>query len=155
MLTRPLVPRSRLVLPATIITIAALAALSASPACAQTPDVLPSAGWVVLSESAPWTEPPDSEVLASVLDSISLTVDVHGFEVETVHHGRDEFQKLSFLGESFTSETGRPQLPVVRMMLAIPDCDFYSLRVDLGDSTEFSGATVWPVPSHAVGYEDE
>ncbi|MCK4513082.1 hypothetical protein KAW64_15150, partial [bacterium] len=105
--------------------------------------------------ASPWSEPPDSEILASVLDSISLTVDVHGFEVETVYHGSDEFQRLSFLGESFTSETGRPQLPVVRMMLAIPDCGSYSLRVELGDSTEFSSATVWPVPSLAVGYKDE
>lgn len=155
MLPRALVPRSRLVLPATIIAVAGLAALSAGPACGQTPDILPSDGWVVLNEASPWSEPPDSEILASVLDSISLTVDVHGFEVETVYHGSDEFQKLSFLGESFTSETGRPQLPVVRMMLAIPDCDSYSLRVELGDSAEFSGATVWPVPSWAVGYQDE
>ena len=155
MLPRPLVPRSRLALPTTIIAIAALAALSAGPACGQTPDILPSDGWVVLNEASPWSGAPDSEILASVLDSISLTVDVHGFEVETVYHGSDEFQKLSLLGESFTSETGRPQLPVVRMMLAIPDCDSYSLRVELGDSAEFSGVTVWPVPSWAVGYQDE
>ena len=152
MLPRPRVPRSRLVLPTIII---AIAALSAGPACGQTPDILPSDGWVVLNEAFPWSEPPDSEILASVLDSISLTVDVHGFEVETVYHRSDEFQKLNFLGESFTSETGRPQLPVVRMMLAIPDCDSYSLRVELGDSTEFSSATVWPVPGLAVGYQDK
>ncbi|MFH1864916.1 MAG: C25 family cysteine peptidase [Candidatus Eisenbacteria bacterium] len=155
MLPRPLALRSRLVLPATVIAIAALAALSASPACGQTPDILPSDGWVTINEVSPWSEPPVSEILASILDSISLTVDVHGFEVETVHHGSEEFQKLSFLGESYTSETGKPQLPVVRTMLAIPDCDSYSLRVELGDSTEFAGATVWPVPGQAVGYQDE
>jgi hypothetical protein len=144
-----------LALPATIIAIAAIAALSAGPACGQTPDTLPSDGWVAINEASPWSEPRDSQILASVLDSISLTVDVHGFEVETVYHGSDEFQRLSFIGESFTSEIGKPELPVVRMMLAIPDCESYSLRVELGDSTGFSGAAVWPVPSHAVGYEDE
>ena len=155
MLPRPLALRSSFIVRLTLIAAAALTALTASPGLAQTPDALPGSGWVVINEASPWSEPPDAEIVTSVLDSISVTVDLHGFEVETVHHGSDEFQKLSFLDESFTSETGKPELPVVRMMLAIPDCDSYSLRVELGDSTEFSGATVWPVPGWAVGHEDD
>jgi hypothetical protein len=139
----------------TIIAGAGLTALIANPAFGQTPDALPSSGWVVINEASPWSDPPETEVLTSVLDSISLTVGVPGFEVETVYHGSDEFQKLTFLGESFTSETGRPELPVVRMMLAIPDCDSYSVTVELGDSTDFSDAIVWPVPGWAVGHQDE
>jgi parallel beta-helix repeat protein len=155
MLPRPFTPQSSFVFRSTLIIAASLATLTASPAFAQTPDALPGSGWVVINGASPWSEPPETEILTSVLDSISLTVDVPGFEVETVYHGSDAFQKLSFLGESFTSEVGKPELPLVRMMLAIPDCESYSLSVVLGDSTEFSDATIWPVPSWAVGYQDE
>ena len=155
MLSREFAPRDRFALAATTLAIAALATLGAGLGYAQNPDTLPSSGWVVLSETSPWSEPPDSEILISALDSISLTLDVHGFEIEPVNHGGDAFQKLSLLGESFTSDVGKPELPVVRMMLAIPDCDSYSLSVELGDSTDYSDAKVWPLPSRAVGYEDE
>jgi hypothetical protein len=139
----------------TIIAVAVIATLLPDPGFGRSPDALPGTGWVAVNEASPWSESPEPEILASVLDSISLTVDVPGFEVETVYHGSDEFKKLTFLGESFTSETGKPEIPVVRMMLAIADCDSYSLTVELGDSTEFSDATIWPVPGWAVGHQDE
>lgn len=135
--------------------VGALTALCANPALAQTPSALPAGGWVQIDESLPGLEPPNYEISASALSSISLSVATGGFEVKARYHSGDKFQRLSLLGESFTSEVGKPELPVVRVMLAIPDCESYSLQVELGDSTDYSGATVWPVPGHAVGYEDE
>ena len=63
---------------------------------------------------------------------------------EEVTAGNERFTDLWIEGESHTTETGRPSLPVVARLIGIPDNGAVQLRVLATDYTEQTGVKVFP-----------
>jgi hypothetical protein len=63
---------------------------------------------------------PQIQLLRSDLNSVQFRVDISGFSYETVSTRGGEFTAINLDRTGFTTQTGSPQLPVIRQMIEIP-----------------------------------
>ena len=73
--------------------------------------------WIPFNGIQATEEEPAVEILSCDYNSISLNINVTGFNTETVETDGGTFSRISLLDYGYTNQTGRPQLPVIRRMV--------------------------------------
>jgi len=58
----------------------------------------------------------------------------------------DSFYRVEVNGHFKMDSTGFPEVPVLSLLVAIPDCDNVNIAVDLLDSVKISGINIYPAP---------
>ncbi len=77
---------------------------------------------------------PSGNVIRSDNDETVIRFNIPGFHAEDILEGGTTFQSLSFSNQTTTTEVGKPALPVIRQLVAIPnDTD---VRVEILSATE-------------------
>lgn len=90
-------------------------------------------------------------------DGLGTTIDVtvQGLEVEEVTADGVTYQILSINGRGYTSEVGKPQLPVIRETLAIPDGASVRATVLNSSYSTYEGYWVYPVQPPEIDGEGD
>ncbi len=107
-----------------------------------------SQDWVTFTKSTP--EQPIVELIESNNQQVEFNVEVCGmFRTDITEEG-ELFQRIEVPGAGKTTETGSPELPYIRQLIAIPECDDMVLTVNITGQTGFSNYNIYPAP----GYEE-
>ena len=87
----------------------------------------------------------DVDVLESDSSGTSIDVHVQDVQEEEIEVNNETFQVLTLSGYAHTSEVGKPQIPVIRETVGIPDGA--SVQVTILDATysTYTGYNVYPV----------
>ncbi len=97
----------------------------------------------------------DVGVLASDGGGTTIDVSLQGVDVEEVTADGVTYQILTIIDRGYTSEVGKPQIPVIRETLAIPDgASVWATVLDSSYST-YEGYRVYPVQPPEVDGEEE
>ena len=89
----------------------------------------------------------DVEVVSSTSDAVVLLYEPPGASLRAVTAAGREYVSVSVPGTELLGIPGAPELPVVRVTVAIPDCDGVDLAVSTGSVTRHDGVRVIPSPS--------
>ena len=76
--------------------------------------------WVPLNGIQAQEEAPQFRVIRSDFDAVILKMSLAGFARETAVASGGDFDRILLDGEGFTTEVGKPQLPVIRRLVEIP-----------------------------------
>jgi len=79
-----------------------------------------AATWTPINGIQAQEEAPLIDLLRNDAASIQLNLSISGFYREAVATTAGNFSRLSFDGEGYTTEIGRPELPVIRKLIEIP-----------------------------------
>lgn len=104
--------------------------------------------WVTFTKTTP--EQPIIELIASGNQQVEFDVEVCGMYKTDIAEEGEPFQRIEVPGAGKTSETGSPELPYIRQLIAIPECEDVVLTVNITGQTDFSNYNVYPAP----GYEE-
>jgi len=110
------------------------------------------AEWIPLDRNKPTKTPPKVTLLSNNSQSTIIRVDLSGFDLEELRSGGKTYQALDLLSEIVTTEPGRPELPYIAKILAIPDQASVTVEVlETGDITIFKDIDI--VPARASWHE--
>lgn len=102
--------------------------------------------WVSFDGVTSTATEPDFEVRESDVSGVSFDVAVYGMSVkDTVYQGVT-YQRLNIPEYLWSAQVGAPEVPVVRALVAIPDCEDIVLEVTTADSVTHENFRVYPVP---------
>lgn len=87
----------------------------------------------------------DVELLAFDGEGITIDVRVRGVEVEPVAAEGVPYQILTIHDRGYTAEVGKPQIPVIRETLAVPEGAIVRARVLESNYSTYEGYRVYPV----------
>lgn len=76
--------------------------------------------WIPLNGVQAVQEAPAVYLVRSDMNAISVKITLPGFMHETVETDQGAFSRLVLDGEGYTTQTGHPQLPVIRRLIEIP-----------------------------------
>ncbi|KPL07935.1 hypothetical protein AMJ86_02395 [bacterium SM23_57] len=99
--------------------------------------------WIEIGHAV-GSEPISSTVLRSDDIRTDFTVSVHGLNSENIVINGDAYSRLSIPGEIPTWEIGKPEVPKVVKLIAIPPTGDVELHVEAGNFSIFSGINVPP-----------
>ncbi|MEA3431378.1 MAG: C25 family cysteine peptidase, partial [candidate division WOR-3 bacterium] len=109
-----------------------------------------SAGaWVPFTRGS--VTPPQINLIESNSSKVSFSVEVCGMNSEDTLVEGTLYQKINIPDHWFYEETGFPKIPVVNVLLAIPDCDSAILSITPTDSLEYENYNVYPMPRFVGG----
>ena len=96
------------------------------------------------------------EVISSDKDGMTLELRTGAFDAESVQAGGVTYQRLRVPEyiHGYTSEVGKPELPVKGVILDVPDGKTARVWVEGTESQVYPGYRVYPVPEKVVFYED-
>ena len=96
------------------------------------------------------------QILASDDTGVTLELRTDNYEMEVVQVDEDIFQRLrvSDYIHGFTSEIGKPELPMKGLLLDLPDGVSATLSVEATESQKLEGYWIYPVPDKAVSGEE-
>ena len=101
--------------------------------------------WVSFTKTTP--EAPIVDLTASDNQSVSFTVEVCGMYKQDITEGPETFQRVSIPSSGLLKIQGEPELPVIRQLIAIPECSDVILSVNITGQTAFSNYNIYPVPA--------
>lgn len=99
--------------------------------------------WISLSD-LPKGKAPEVEVTFSDEKRTALSIEVPGLWMETVNDGSNEYSRLEIPGHATSLEVGMPEVPVVRVMVAVPHGAEIQTNCDHGPAKTLDGYTVYP-----------
>jgi len=102
--------------------------------------------WESFTKTTP--EVPIVNLTNSNNQSVSFTVEVCGMYKQDVMEGSETFQRIEIPGAGRSLETGAPELPYIRQLIAIPECDDVILNVNITEQTNFDNYNIYPVPDY-------
>ncbi len=108
---------------------------------------------VILEGSYSTLQSPSVIAVDSDSSHVALELRMNGFETTSIIEGNSTYQKITLPGvHEYLSEEGKPRLPVVRRLVAVPDS--VTLHIALSDTTLYTlpGYPVYPAP--CVVYPD-
>ncbi len=115
----------------------------------------PYEGWYPLAPGADDPAPP-TVVLVTEEPSVSvIMVDLPGMVLETVTEEGADYSRVSIPGYGELSDAGFPQLPVVPVVVAVPESDSLQVRVTVLDSVELTDILPLSAPEWEVEYSPE
>jgi hypothetical protein len=85
-------------------------------------------------------------VKESSLSGVSFDVKIPGMSVREVKHDGVAYQRLTIPEYLWSSQVGAPEVPVIRFLVAIPECEDIILETTVTDSTSRENFKVYPVP---------
>jgi hypothetical protein len=103
-----------------------------------------SQNWVSFTKTTP--EAPIVNLTGSNNQSVSFTVEVCGMYKQNITEGNVTYQRVSIPSSGKQSETGKPELPFIRQLIAIPECSDVTLSVNIIAQTSFSNYNIYPAP---------
>lgn len=106
--------------------------------------------WVPLADEGSEPSPPSVEFPTADVGSVRLVARFPGFQSEPVHWDNVTYDKLSMPSLPTLAIAGRPEIPVLRAMIAVPDCYEYRLDIITSDPITVGGARVAPAPRPTV-----
>jgi hypothetical protein len=88
------------------------------------------------------------EVISSDQSGVTLELRTQAFDMATVEAGGVTYQRVRVLDyiHGFTSEVGKPELPVKGVILDVPEGKTASLSVEGTESQSYTGYWIYPVP---------
>jgi len=102
--------------------------------------------WISFDGLTTSAKEPEFEVNESSLSGVSFDVTVPGMSVREVEHDGVTYQRLAIPEYLWTAQVGSPEVPVVRFLVAIPECEDIILEATTPDSTSRENFKVYPVP---------
>jgi len=102
--------------------------------------------WVTFTRSTP--QPPVISLTQSGNQQVQYSVEVCGMYKTDLTAEGENFQRIEIPGAGRTSQTGEPELPYIRQMIAIPECDSVILIVTVTSQTDFSNYNIYPAPDY-------
>jgi len=79
------------------------------------------AEWVSLSNNKTPGAPPNVSILSDDNSSTVIKIELSGFDVKTLNTDGKIYQMVDLLSEAFITEAGKPGLPYIAKVLAVPD----------------------------------
>ena len=108
--------------------------------------ILPAQDWVMFTQSTP--QSPIIDLIQSDNQQVEFTVEVCGmFKTDLTEEG-ESFQRIEIPGAGKTDETGEPELPYIRQLIAIPECEGVVLTVNIIGHTDFNDYNIFPAPDY-------
>ncbi len=104
-----------------------------------------SQSWVDFTKTTP--EAPIINLTSSDNQVVSFTVEVCGMYTQDITEGSETFQRVSVPSSGSLKIQGEPELPVIRQLVAIPECGDVTLSVIITGQTTFSNYNIYPVPA--------
>ncbi|MDZ7743694.1 MAG: C25 family peptidase propeptide domain-containing protein [Bacteroidota bacterium] len=106
--------------------------------------------WVQFTDPNP--QEPDVQLVSSSNSLVEFDVEVFGMYSENISEQGTTYQRLNIPGTGKTFETGEPELPSIRRLIAIPECGSYSVSVTVApqDILTLSNYYVYPVPDQVT-----
>ncbi len=102
--------------------------------------------WVTFTKSNP--EAPIINLIQSDNQQMEFTVEVCGmFKNDTTVEG-EAFQRIEIPRAGKSMETGEPELPYIRQLIAIPECENVILTVNITGQTDFYNYNIYPAPDY-------
>ena len=101
-----------------------------------------SSRWVQVGASGP--RKPEATVLKSDATETIIRFDIHGFWTREISENGETFNELRFPGYATTMEIGRPELPCIADLVAIPDGSGVSVSVIESEEVVFGDYKVYP-----------
>lgn len=109
-------------------------------------------GMVLAQDWISFTQPDPQSPIISLVQSdntqVQFTVEVCGMFKTDIIEGIESFQRLSIPAAASTRETGEPELPYIRQLIAIPECDNVSLSVNITGQTSYNNYNIYPAPDY-------
>jgi len=102
--------------------------------------------WVTFTKSTP--EAPVINLIGSGNQQVVLTVEVCGMFKQVLTEQGETFQRIEIPGAGKSMEPGKPELPYIRQLIAIPECNDVILTVNITGQTSFSNYNVYPSPNY-------
>jgi len=114
--------------------------------------------WVGNSSAATWVEitdsnenPPEIDLRDSSADSVVICITIPGFFKDDETEDQTTYQKIWFdEGELALADSGFPQLPVIRKLIAIPDCDSVIVDITPYGPNYLTNYLIYPAPNTSV-----
>ncbi|MBD3286257.1 hypothetical protein GF359_10830, partial [candidate division WOR-3 bacterium] len=87
---------------------------------------------------------PDLTVLESSAGGTTINLKTYGMWVGDVVEGKETFHRISVPGASHTAEVGKPMLPTVNKLVAIPATAGVKVKVEYKEETTYKDYNVYP-----------
>ncbi|MCK4407374.1 MAG: T9SS type A sorting domain-containing protein [Bacteroidales bacterium] len=100
--------------------------------------------WVEFTSSTP--SQPDVQLIVSENLNVSFSVDVYGMYSENITEQGTTYQRINIPGSGKTVNTGEPEMPVIRQLIAIPECDDVTLTISATGQMTMNNYYIYPVP---------
>jgi len=100
--------------------------------------------WVNFTKTSP--ESPIVNLTCSDNQQVAFTVEVCGMYKQDITEGNETFQRIEIPSGGALSETGDPELPYIRQLIAIPECEDVVLTLTINGQTSFSNYNIYPAP---------
>jgi hypothetical protein len=100
--------------------------------------------WVTFTKSTP--ESPIINLVQSNNQQVEFTAEVCGMFKQNIVQEGETFQRIEIPGAGKSMETGEPEIPYIRQLIAIPECDNVVLTVTITGQTSFTNYNIYPAP---------
>jgi hypothetical protein len=113
------------------------------------------ADWKRIIGSSDIPVPPDKKIMKSDTLCVYIHTTIFGFTEEDTTIDSKDFKRVAIPDEDVDWDTlniGKPQIPFIRMLIAVPDSAFFDLKIHSGDYTVFEDYLIYPVPR--IAYKD-
>lgn len=113
------------------------------------------ADWKRIIGSSDTPVPPDKKVMKSDTLGVYIRATIFGFTEEDTTIDSKDFRRVAIPDEDVdwdTLNTGKPQIPFIRTLIAVPDSAFLDLEIYSGDCTVFEDYLLYPVAR--IAYKD-
>jgi hypothetical protein len=108
-----------------------------------------SADWKRIAGRSDVSLPPEKNVIRSDSSGVFIRTAVFGFNEQDTTVDNKDFKRIEIPEEPIDRDTmraGKPQIPYIRLLIAVPDsCDF-DITVYESDYTLFEDYLIYPVP---------
>lgn len=91
---------------------------------------------------------PTTILTASDSKNVSIIMQLNGISALKKETATTIYDCLSVPGSELITREGKPQLPVITKLIAIPDCDDASLSVSVSNETMFNNYNILPAPRY-------
>ena len=102
--------------------------------------------WVSFTKTNP--EEPIISLVQSNTQSVEFSVEIPGmFSLDKSVEGTT-YQRISLMEQSVIQSIGEPELPVIRQLIAIPECTNVDLTISSQTPISFNNYMVYPAPDY-------
>ena len=108
-----------------------------------------SADWTMVIGSSAAPSPPEKHVIKSDSSGVFIKSAVFGFIEQNTTVDYKNFKRITIPEELIdwdTTNAGKPQIPFIRLLIAVPDSCEFNITVYESDYTLFEDYLIYPVP---------
>lgn len=102
--------------------------------------------WIEFTQTEP--QSPIIQLISSDNQSVSFSAEICGmFQTDTMVNN-SLFQRIIIPDGGRSNIKGHPEMPYIRHLIAIPECDSVILQVEINDSTTIEDSYIYPAPDY-------